>query len=303
MGDERAAVDVRQTFGGCDPPFNRQIIYSQFLLYGQISTSYNDTYHSFKHSNKMTKQRHLKNAPIIEALIDIQVKLPSNINISNIDAIHERISTQYPKKIERIKGNFIFQIANNSVPPSSDLSIIGYMCSSTDEKQIVQIRLDGFTFSRLKPYASWEDLRDEARRLWEIYTDVAKPEQITRLAVRYINRLELPLPLKFNQYLVAPPIIPPDLPQAVSSFLSRIVIPIQNTKITTVITQALEPPTSEKIVPIILDIDVFEELTKMIVEDREQNAKLIWDKLEQFRNTKNQTFFASLTEEAINLWD
>ena len=41
----------------------------------------------------------------------------------------------------------------------------GYIFASSDERQIFQARLDGFSFSRLAPYDRWETFRDEARRL------------------------------------------------------------------------------------------------------------------------------------------
>ena len=78
--------------------------------------------------------------------------------------------------------------------------------------------MDGFTFSRLKPYETWENLRDEAYRLWQKYREITSPE-IIRVALRYINKLEFPLPIKnFSDYLTAAPIVPAELPQGVSSF-------------------------------------------------------------------------------------
>ena len=63
----------------------------------------------------------------------------------------------------------------------------GYLFTSVDGRQVVQARLDGFTFSRLKPYDKWESLRDEARELWQHYVQIASPETVTRVALRYIN--------------------------------------------------------------------------------------------------------------------
>lgn len=44
----------------------------------------------------------------------------------------------------------------------------GFLLSSSDKLRIVQARLDGFTFSRLAPYETWERLRDEAKSAWRI---------------------------------------------------------------------------------------------------------------------------------------
>jgi uncharacterized protein (TIGR04255 family) len=77
--------------------------------------------------------------------------------------------------------------------------------------------LDGFAMSRLAPYENWNAVRDEARRLWDIYRSIAKPSKLIRLAVRYINRIDMPLPLgDFKDYLRTVPDVSPDLPQGLA---------------------------------------------------------------------------------------
>ncbi len=66
------------------------------------------------------------------------------------------------------------------------------MYVSEDEVKLVQFRLDGFTFNRSKPYTSWEQVFPEAFGLWKEYVSLAAPEFVNRIAVRYINRLDLP---------------------------------------------------------------------------------------------------------------
>jgi uncharacterized protein (TIGR04255 family) len=77
-------------------------------------------------------------------------------------------------------------------PVVQDLGFQGYFWKTSDEKTIVQFRVDGFTFNRLRPYTSWTELFPQALDLWHLYSRVSRPEVITRLAVRYINRIPLP---------------------------------------------------------------------------------------------------------------
>lgn len=234
---------------------------------------------------------HLANAPITEALIDIRVKLPSNFDVKEIEAIHESIKEQYPVKKEQRKSEFRFEIGKEEaqVETSKNPKISGYRFETSDGKQILQMRLDGFTFSRLKPYNDWEKLLNEARRLWELYKDITRPELITRVAVRYINNLNIPMPIiDFGDYLTAPPVVPAGLPQGVSSFLNRVVVYEPARGAHAIITQALEQ-FSPEVAPIILDIDVFKNQPKGIDE------KDAWDTLEHLRNFKNDIFFKSIT--------
>src|SRR5207237_10376483 len=77
----------------------------------------------------------------------------------------------------------------------------------------------------LKPYTRWEQVFGEAKRLWKIYRSAAGAEEVSRIALRYINRISLPLPITdFATYLTAPPAIPPGAPQVITSFLFRAVL-------------------------------------------------------------------------------
>ena len=242
----------------------------------------------------MAKERHLNNAPIIEALIDIRVKLPPHIDVVTLRKIHSSISKEYPEEKEIIRGRITFKAAKATAEDA-----IQHECAyiSANEKQIAQARLDGFTFSRLRPYETWKSLRSEAYRLWRLYAEVSSPESITRVALRYINRLEIPIPFKdFNEYITAPPSIPPNLPQeGLSSFLTRIVIPVPAFKAVAIITQALEPRTSEKIASVILYIDVFKE------QQFDSDGKEAWEVIDKLHTLKNNIFFESITEEMASL--
>ncbi len=246
----------------------------------------------------MEKYPTLKNAPITEALIDIRVKLPSSVDVNRIDFIHELIREQYPVKQEQKVSEFKLEPKAEVIVKSSEAKMHGYRYITTDKKQIVQTRLDGFTFSRLQPYITWNQLRDEAYRLWKMYADITSPELIYRVAVRYINNLNIPMPIgDFGEYLTAPPIVPEKLPQGISSFFSRIVLPKPSINSFAIIAQALETIIdTSKSLPIILDIDAIHHNPDGLTE------KDTWNKLENLRNFKNEIFFNSITKKLQELY-
>ncbi|MCR4290928.1 MAG: TIGR04255 family protein [Candidatus Scalindua sp.] len=238
----------------------------------------------------------LKNAPITEALIDIRVKLSSDFDINNLSSIYESIKDQYPEKQERVKSKVKIEPQAEEKVKAPTFIIDGYGYVSSDKKQIMQARLDGFTFSRLHPYIKWEELRVEAYRLWQLYRDITSPESITRVAVRYINNLKIPMPIRdFSDYLTAPPTVPEGLPQGVSSFLTRTVIHEPSFGANAIITQALEQVVTD-IASVILDIDVFKLESKGIVE------KDVWEIIEKLRHFKNKVFFSSITDDLKEMY-
>ncbi len=143
----------------------------------------------------MTEYPILKNAPIIEALIDIRVKLDSSFEVEKILSIYDKIKTKYPEKQKQQISQVIFGIDEKNQEKSPIKKINGFRFISEDKKQILQARLDGFTFSRLKPYKSWDELKKEAKRLWDFYKEIVKPLAIKRVAVRYINNLNIQMSL------------------------------------------------------------------------------------------------------------
>ncbi len=240
----------------------------------------------------MVAPRHLTNAPISEALIDIRVKLPSSVDLSTLASVHSSFASDYPEKRERIRGETKIDLKTMKTDTTS--TVDGYVFTSSDGKQLVQIRLDGFTFNRLKPYESWEKQKEEAYRLWQISRDSCDPDLITRGALRCINRLDIPLPIRdFGDYLTAPPIIPQNLPQELSSFLTRNVVREAAHEFIAIISQSLESVSSSKTVTIILDVDVFKE-TQFA-----PNATDVWETIDRLRGFKNKIFFESVTEKTL----
>lgn len=240
----------------------------------------------------------LKNAPITEALVDIRCELPKDFNLEQFKAIGKKISEDYP-----VEKQIHFHEAKINLHGSAgDIATLdrmnGYRYESTDGIRIVQLRGDGFTFNRLKPYKDWPELRDESVRLWELYKDIAKPERINRIALRYINNLNAPLPMKdFNEYLMCPPEVPKGIPQIIASFFYRVTVPHKDKKIRANITQSLEPMVELKHkVPIILDIDVYKSTPDGFLDED------ILAILEKLRNFKNDIFFTSITPKLLEIY-
>ena len=235
----------------------------------------------------MARQRHLKNAPIVEALIDLRVNVQPEFDAGEFLKLSKELSDRYPKFKPRklITGAVGLHAGKPFVQPPEDKGIHGYIFQSTDDKEIAQFRKDGFTFSRLHPYTEWENIFSEASRLWNLFCSKTPVDMITRIAVRYINRLDLPLPMNdFAEYLTAPPKVPKSLPQALSQFLTKIVF--QEADITANVIQTLDKSHKPDHVGIILDIDVF----KMNSDGFDKETVL--SQFGQLRTFKNRIFFS-----------
>ncbi|MBM3883910.1 MAG: TIGR04255 family protein [Verrucomicrobia bacterium] len=248
----------------------------------------------------MARIRHLSRAPIVEALVDLRVKTRADFDIATVPSLHEQLQPTYARK-EEMRAMELSLVQAPGKPPEQrcrDLGKHGFRFLTQDGVQIVQFRRDGFTFNRLAPYTCWEEVFGEASRLWKGYESVVPCEEVTRIAVRYINRLLLPLgPRDLSAFLVAPPPIPKDLNVVPGAFLSRVTVHPPEGSLAAHVTQALRSGAIEEKTPVILDIDAFE------TGAFPPRSDALLPRFAALRKLKNEIFFSSLTEEAVSLFE
>lgn len=246
----------------------------------------------------MASPRQLKNAPVKEALIDIQFE--SSIELTHIDAIADRVREKYSKKSD-IWQTVLGIVQREGAQNAANNTLLGRRLESEDGRFVLLMRRNGLAVSRLAPYVDWDELRNEAKTCWAALLEISGLPSVSRIAVRYINELKIPLPFgDFNEFLTCPPTVPAALPQAISEFLTRVVIPDPDNQTVSIVTQALQAPPSftegKTVVPVILDIDVY-RLGVLPAEGGE-----IWGVLDILREQKNKMFFEHLTEKAVEMY-
>lgn len=237
-------------------------------------------------------------APIVEALLDIRVELPQEVTLAKLETFHEHVKERFPEKEPRFLYKADIKLSPEVSAVTSSGGPNGYIFRSPSEKKAVQARLDGFTFNKLKPYEKWDVFCSEARKLWDVYFKITNPIKITRIALRYINRIEIPLPMKnFKEFILTTPEIAPKLPQALEQFFMRLIIPNPAIEATAIITQTIgENPTGNQVVPLIFDIDVFRNVNYI------GNEAEMWHEFEKLRIFKNKVFFDSITKKTEELF-
>ena len=251
----------------------------------------------------MARQRHLSKAPITEAVVDIRAALPKDSDVTSLNKLQPRFAERFSKveAIKNISAKFEYDGKSQLLKSETiDSGIIGTKFTSTDSTKVLQFRNDGFTFSKLKPYEEWSRLRDEASELWREYMSIAKPESVSRVALRFINHLNIPFTsdkLDFDDYFISAAKVPPELPQGIVSFFHRVVVPEPSIGAVAVIHQALEAVIDPRNAPVILDIDVY------IQRDFEPSSDKIWEALEQLHLFKNNIFFSYITERTAELFE
>jgi uncharacterized protein (TIGR04255 family) len=237
-------------------------------------------------------REHLQNAPIVEAVIDFRVSRQEQVSAGTFADIGSSIGKQYKQtgSIQSLQTRFGID-DGKLLEPWQMQTDIGWRYQTA--REIGQFRTDGFTFSRIAPYTTWKEVSDEAFRLWKIYVDAAKPREVSRVAVRYINRMQLTAVKDLGEYLEAPPQLPDPIPQVIREFLTRVNVRDDKRIASAVIVQALEPTMDQETISLLLDIDAFRE-----VKEAPDDPALL-SIFEQLRELKNAIFFASITEKIV----
>lgn len=236
----------------------------------------------------MSEFPNLAHAPIREALIDFRVPGASGGAILDaLESLGEELRLHYPKMhpIQRYQGQF--QVDDKGAMSAyRGPELRGYRLDGDEGRNVAQLQVDGFTFSRLAPYRSWDRMLEDAWAVWDRYLTVINPSSVERVATRFINSIALPPPDELDQVFHSPPVAPDG---TMANFLFRYELAPAN-GVTAVVSLATEDALESSV---ILDIDCF--VRESLPPERETLQRF----LSRVRDAKNRIFFRSLTDEAI----
>ena len=174
-----------------------------------------------------------------------------------------------------------------------------YQLLSQDEKQLVQVRVSGFSFNRLAPYTTLDDYLPEIERTWRLFVTLASPVQVRRIGLRTINRIPLPLvegQVRIENFFTVPPRLPNVDGLALTGFLHQHTALEVATGFQVNMVLAAQPLEKEAL-PVIFDNGVW------AVSSSEPGD---WDKIAEtilaLRGLRNRLFQHTLKESCLKLF-
>ena len=237
--------------------------------------------------------------PIREAVFDVRIKFEKELGLDVFERVYEQIKTEYPKRQVNSVRFVSFEAKGMEEPKvNTGGGPNGLRLTSADGLQIVQFKNDGFTFSRLKPYTHWKAFSTEVEKLFALYLSVCAPAHVERIALRYINAIEIPeKKFELGDYFKTLPTIAPGLTQDIVEFFSRVVLIDDENKSFAAISQTTEKNNKPDITTIIFDIDVFQADLRVT-----PNSDDFWARIEQIRQFRTKVFQESLTDKTRALF-
>lgn len=244
-----------------------------------------------------TQPMNYGHAPITEAVIHLRTS-----NVVN--------ETERKKAAKRLKALYSHsqtqQSINININATGGPNVAveqepqGIRLTSDDETDIVLIQRNGVVISRLAPYPGWPKFRERAIAVWAEWRAATSNPPVSRIGVRYINRIDIP-------YANEPKIDPRDYllfspqdPGISSAPMQGYVVQITKSTdaphwLTSVASTLVSPPPLLDHISILFDIDVFR------TEEIPRRDDELWVVVDEARGIKNEIFERCITTKTREL--
>lgn len=178
--------------------------------------------------------------------------------------------------------------------------LAGYRMTASDSINIVVLRKDRIATARRAPYCGWREFSEKANENLLALKKVSGYRTVTRIAARYINRIDIPTQAghatNAKDYILAAPDLPAEA-AAVDAYSLQLSMPVPAIAGHAVVRTG--PVTSPLIdhTSLLLDIDLYRDQNLP-----QKDADLV-QLLEEIRLQKNYLFEAFITARAREIFD
>lgn len=206
------------------------------------------------------------------------------------------------KRLKRLKREYINELPLQTVEANFNLethetfiaSELQTRLSSHDETDVLIVHPNTLTWSGLAPYKGWDTLFERVKRDVKIAHDVCGHQQICRLGVRYINRIDVPMHdgiSRYEDYLTINLSLP-DNWEGINNYGWRFEKLYSEKELLAIVQSAIVTPEIPNHAAFLLDIDV---IRNHGIPAKSDEVFLL---LEEMRVLKNEIFEISITDTA-----
>lgn len=223
-------------------------------------------------------------APVIEAVIEFRFAQP--LGDSDPDRIARRLEGKFPNKSNVVDVGV--QVSPQGVGVNQSQN--GFRLTANDGLRIVIVSKAHIVSSVLAPYVGWDELRQQSEVIISAANAIVGRPRMSRIGVRYINRLDIPgTDVDMAEWIRLSVTPPPELGQNLAEFTGRIVLPRLEGIVSALMFQSVPSPLIDH-TSVLLDIDNF------IDQEVPLSDEALWTRLEEIRNRKNSIFEFCITE-------
>ncbi|HVC52859.1 MAG TPA: TIGR04255 family protein [Stellaceae bacterium] len=238
--------------------------------------------------------------PITEAVIEFRFGSPLSDRM--VKRFLHVVAKEYPTTEQTYEISAQLRITGPGQNPevSTNQSLTGYKLTGQDSADFMIFRVDRIGIIRNSPYCGWNNFFERAKSYYEKLKKISGLRSLTRIATRYVNRLDIPVKpgdlVRSEDYLQIEPLVPTAVPRLSAFFTTfRGIVPEIEGQVI-VNSGTVQSPLIDHI-SFLLDIDLFRE---QALPQRDQD---VWDLLDRLRAQKNALFESFVTDRARELFD
>jgi uncharacterized protein (TIGR04255 family) len=250
-------------------------------------------------------RRRYKNPPIEEAVCDFQFAPGVDWDPTLPGRLYEKLKDTYgekPRQLQLVESQL--QGPNSEGSPSFSLrhqfGKTRIQLLAENGTRIVGISEHQLSIHMLRPYTKWEDFRPRIMQALAAYREIANPEGVTRLGLRYINRIVINQSNpELGEYFTIPPKFPQvEPPTRMLAFFNRKETEFLDKPIRIVVTFADVEPRSSENASYLLDLDII-----CIRTDDPIPLDDVPEVMEDMKNRHRDVFESLVTEASRRLFD
>ena len=243
----------------------------------------------------------LVSPPIVEAVLDIECDMPPMFDLPALEgAAGDLFRDRYPKlRQQYMQALRVEGIADGMPNVTARQGIQAFQFRQDDEKQLVQVRAQGFSFNRLAPYSGLDTYMSEIERTWHLFAELVSPVQVRLVRLRYINRVLLPLVdgrVVLDEYLTVGLRLPDEERLTFIGFLNQHSMVEADTGNQVNVALTTQSPEEGRL-PLIFEIEV-------VSTGNADPGDWPWigSRIHSLRALKNRIFANTLTDKCLNLF-
>lgn len=231
------------------------------------------------------------------------MRYTSPLTEGELKRIPHLLASDYPKSKDENEFQLKFRIEKGvptGTPQPERVNHGARMLSANDQRTVIT-RQSMIAYAYQAPYGGWDEFVAGAQFVLDTVRDKIGFKEMTSIGLRYINRIDIPLPegplYLPTDYLLAGVAMPVNASvKSLSIFQSMAECELNHDKLVARVTSATAEPALINHAALLFDIDIIAQV------DVPKRAEEFWQLLDRMRAAKNEIFEASVTDKARQLF-
>ncbi|MBB4276600.1 TIGR04255 family protein [Rhizobium mongolense] len=234
-----------------------------------------------------------RSPPIVESVLEFRFASP--LDFETIEKRTDKLKRYYPHRVTQAV-EFNAEMSDRGI--SGSRHPVGLRFTTPDELQVMMVNVQALAIAQLAPYPGWDAFRERIKRDIERYIDSFGRRPISRIGMRYINRIDAPAQaVNVEDYLRVFPSIPHLGGSIGKTFALQVTHQLPDHRFDVTLQSATVDSPVPNNLSFLLDIDLF---TTVDIPTRDDQ---IFKLLDEMRVVKNSIFESSITDSARKLFN